>query len=539
MSARPGGRRVHVPAERSAGILLHPTSLPGPFAAGDLGPVVSAFLAWMERAGQSLWQVLPLGPTGPGDSPYGGTSAFAGNPLLVSPERLVEDGWLAAGDLAGAPGSGPDAVDFEAAAASKAAVLRAAWERFGREAGEDARRDLSRFAASRDQGTWLSDWALFSAAKRARGGAAWLDWEPALAAREPAALEDARRELAAEIAFEEFVQFLFFRHWSAVHDEARRRGIQILGDVPIYVAHDSADVWAHRELFALDAAGLPVTVAGVPPDYFSETGQLWGYPVYDWTANARERYRWWIDRLRANLRLADLVRLDHFRGFAAFWEVPAGETTAIGGRWTKGPGKALFSAAKRSLGGGELPLPLVAEDLGSIDAPVLDLLEELGIPGMRVLQFAFSEDDSPHLPHRHTENALVYTGTHDNDTTRGWAAALSPEERARLLAYAGGDGGEPGGSATATATAAADLIRLAYTSPARRAIVPLQDVFGLGSEARMNTPGRAAGNWRWRARGSDFTDGRAEELRRLAVVAGRHRRVPSPAPSPSPAPENP
>jgi 4-alpha-glucanotransferase len=525
MSVRPRGRRVHVPAERSAGILLHPTSLPGPFASGDLGPVVSPFLAWMERAGQTLWQVLPLGPTGPGDSPYGGTSAFAGNPLLVSQERLVEEGWLAAGDLAGAPGSGPDAVDFEAAAAWSGAALRAAWERFGRDAGEDVRRDLARFVAAREQRAWLSDWTLFSAAKRARDGAAWLEWEPALAARLPASLENVRRDLAAEIAFEEFVQFLFFRQWSAVHDEARRRGIQILGDVPIYVAHDSADVWAHRELFALDAAGLPITVAGVPPDYFSETGQLWGYPVYDWKANARQRYRWWIERLRANLRLADLVRLDHFRGFAAFWEVPAGETTAIGGRWTKGPGKALFTAAKRALGGGALPF--VAEDLGSIDPPVLDLLDELGIPGMKVLQFAFSEDDSPHLPHRHGENALVYTGTHDNDTTRGWAAALSPVERARLLSYAGGDLADP----------VADLIRLAYTSPARRAIVPLQDVFGLGSEARMNTPGRAAGNWRWRARGSDFTDTRAEELRRLAVVAGRHRRIPSPAPSP--APKNP
>lgn len=501
-------------AERSAGILLHPTSLPGPFAVGDFGPVTGAFLAWMARAGQSLWQVLPLNPTGPGDSPYGGTSAFAGNPLLVSPERLVEDGWLAAGDLTGAPSSGPDAVDFAAAWAWKPGVLRAAWERFGRDASSEARRELERFRQAREQRSWLSDWALFAAAKRARGGAAWLDWEPELAARESAALEDARRKLAGEIAFEEFVQFLFFRQWARVHADAREKGIEVLGDLPIYVAHDSADVWAHRELFALDAAGRPKTVAGVPPDYFAETGQLWGYPVYDWKANARRGYRWWIERLRANLRAADLVRIDHFRGFAAFWEVPAADTTAIGGRWVPGPGAALFTAARRAIargGSGGGALPLVAEDLGTIDEPVRKLLRTLGIPGMKVLQFAFSEDDSPNLPHRHPENAVVYTGTHDNDTTRGWAASLSPGERARFAAYAGGDGRDP----------AADLIRLAYSSVARRAVVPLQDVFGLGGEARMNTPGRGAGNWRWRARGADFTDARADALVRLAALTGR------------------
>jgi 4-alpha-glucanotransferase len=508
-------------AERSAGILLHPTSLPGPFAIGDFGPVTGAFLAWMERGGQSIWQVLPLGPTGPGDSPYGGTSAFAGNPLLVSPERLVEEGWLAAADLANAPASGPDAVDFAAAWTWKPAVLRIAWERFQADASDAARRELERFASAREQKSWLADWALFASAKRASGGAAWIDWEPALATREDAALEKARHALASEIAFEQFVQFLFFRQWSQIRADARARGVAILGDLPIYVAHDSADVWAHRELFALDAAGRPKKVAGVPPDYFSETGQLWGYPVYDWKANAKRRYGWWIDRLRANLRVADLVRIDHFRGFAAYWAVPADAKTAIGGEWVPGPGRALFTAARRALGGGGIgrALPLVAEDLGSIDEPVRDLLADLGIPGMKVLQFAFSENDSPNLPHRHPENALVYTGTHDNDTTRGWAAGLSPEERARFVAYAGGDGRDP----------AADLIRLAYSSVARRAIVPLQDVFGLGSEARMNTPGRGAGNWRWRARGEGFTDARADALRRLAALTGRIRPAAGPA----------
>ncbi len=492
---------------------MHPTSLPGPPSIGDFGPAAIRFLDWAASAGLSLWQILPLTPTGPGDSPYSGTSAFAGNALLISPERLFEEGWIEAEELPAVPPLPETRADFEAAAREKGLVLRAAWEGFRERGGPSAREELSAFRDAPAHRPWLADWTLFSALKRARNERAWPAWEPALARRDAGALGAARRDLAEEIAFEEFVQFLFFRQWGSVRREAALRGIEILGDLPIYVAHDSADVWAHPELFALDRDGLPERVAGVPPDYFSETGQLWGYPVYRWDACAREGYAWWIERLRANLRLADGVRIDHFRGFAAFWEVPAGEKTAIAGRWSPGPGRALFDAATRALG----PLPIVAEDLGTITEEVAVLLAELGVPGMKVLQFAFSEDDSPHLPHRHTENALVYTGTHDNDTSNGWAAGLAVglggEERDRYLAYVGGEGLDP----------ADDLIRLAFESVARLAVVPMQDVFGLGSAARMNTPGLATGNWAWRASAEDFTAKRAADLRRRGALTGRLR----------------
>ncbi|MDQ2870430.1 MAG: 4-alpha-glucanotransferase [Acidobacteriota bacterium] len=492
---------------RTAGVLLHPSSLPGPFPCGEAGPDAIRFLDWARAAGQSVWQVLPLGPAGGGDSPYGGSSAFAGNPSLISGEFLLEDGWLSAADLSGAPATSGGACDFSAAARWKEAILREAWRRF--RSDPRSARELDAFRAAPQQAFWLADWSLFAAAKRAHRGAGWMAWDSALARRDPQTLAAARRDLAEDSSFEEFVQFAFFRHWARIRREAAARGIEILGDLPIYVAHDSADVWAHRELFALDANGTPERVAGVPPDYFSATGQLWGYPVYRWEASAREGYAWWIERLRANLRLADLVRVDHFRGFAAFWEVEAAEETALRGRWSPGPGRALFDAASRKLG----PLPLVAEDLGVITDDVAALLADLGFPGMKVLQFAFSEDDSPHLPHRHAENSVVYTGTHDNDTTRGWAAALSAEERDRYLEYSGTAGSDPAG----------DLIRLAYESVARRAVIPLQDVLDLGTEARMNTPGVGAGNWTWRARAEDLTPERAERLRRLAELTGRKK----------------
>ncbi|MDQ6893939.1 MAG: 4-alpha-glucanotransferase [Acidobacteriota bacterium] len=481
-------------AERAAGILLHVSALPSPFGVGDLGPGAVRFLDWAAAAGQSLWQVLPLGPTGGGDSPYGGASAFAGNPLFISPERLVEEGW----------GEGEG---FSAARQLKEHVLRRAFERFRTAAAPQSRRDFDEFRSAPAQASWLPDGSLYEALRRRAGGAGWIAWEPPLANRDAATLNEARRALAPEIEFTEWTQFVFFRQWERLRAEAARRGIRIVGDLPIYVAHDSADVWAHRELFALDERFLPERVAGVPPDYFSETGQLWGYPVYRWEAHAASGWAWWTERLRANLRLADAVRIDHFRGFASFWEVPAGERTALNGRWAPGPGRALFDAAAKALGGA--PLPVIAEDLGFITPDVTALLDELGFPGMKVLQFAFSEDDSPHLPHRHVENAVVYTGTHDNDTTSGWAKTLSKAERDRFLLYTG------------MPPDAAALLRLAYESVARWAIAPMQDVLALPSSARMNTPGLAEGNWRWRARESDFTAENAAQLRRLAKVTGR------------------
>jgi 4-alpha-glucanotransferase len=494
--------------ERRAGLLSHVTSLPGPLGGGDVGPGAIRFLEWAARAGATLWQFLPVVPAGPGLSPYGGLSAFAGDPHLVSPERLAEEGILPRADFGSAIASAGGSSDPAVSHAERMRLLRIAWERVSSPDGPASmREELEAFRSSRETAAWLSDWTLFAALSDRFHDAGWIHWPAELARREPAALDAARSELAPEIAFHAFVQFAFFRQWRALRSRARELGLAFVGDLPIYVSHHSADVWAHRDLFDLDPDGRPRAVAGVPPDYFSVTGQLWGYPIYRWDRNREEGYRWWIARFRAALELADFVRVDHFRAFASYWEVPASAPTAVDGRWVEGPGAPFFAAVSDALDG----LPLIAEDLGTITEDVRELLRTTGIPGMRVLQFAFSEDDSPHAPHRHVENAVAYTGTHDNDTGRGWFAALSAPDRRRALEYLGGDGRE----------IEWDLIRAALESVAARAIVPLQDVFGLGSEARMNTPGRGGGNWRWRARREDFTEERAERFRRLVELTGR------------------
>ena len=500
---------------RAAGILLHPTCLPGRFAIGDLGPGVDAFLDWAEAAGQTLWQVLPLGPSGAGHSPYTSASAFAGNALLISPERLVEEDLLAPDALADAPGPGPR-VDFAAAAEWKERLLRASWDRvFGRAGAAAVREELLAFVRAPGRHSWLEDWARFAALKDRLGHRPWTDWGPDLAFRDADAMRAADAELAGEIAFHRYVQFLFHRQWRRVHEAARARGIALVGDIPIYVAHDSADVWANQDLFQLDGTGRPTAVAGVPPDYFSATGQLWGNPLYRWDRLEDEGYAWWIDRIRSCLESCDLLRIDHFRAFAAYWSVPAVDKTALGGRWRPGPGRRLFDAARAALG----KLPILAEDLGDISPDVRQLLEELGFPGMKVLQFAFYGADSEYLPHRHTPNFVVYTGTHDNDTARGWYAALKPEERERVFDYLGCDGRDVEWA----------LIRAAYGSVAERAIVPLQDVLGLGSEARMNTPSEPADNWRWRAPADAWRPDLAARLRRMALLSGR---LPSTDPDP-------
>ena len=503
---------------RSAGLLLHITSLPGPYGIGDLGPEAERFLDWAAAAGQGIWQILPVHPTGGNDSPYGGVSAFAGNPLLISPRRLVEDGLLSEGAQAEGPRFDSDRVDFARVRRWKEdLLLRESWSQFQRQ-GACAREELEAFRAAPPQAPWLEDWILFAALKERLGGRPWPLWPDGLAAREPKAIAAARRNLAGEILFHAYVQFLFARQWERLHASARAKGIALFGDVPIYVTHDSADVWAHPDLFALDAAGWPEMVAGVPPDYFSETGQLWGYPLYRWDAMEAEGFRWWIDRLRNCLSAVEIVRIDHFRGLAGYWAVPAGDRDARGGKWLKGPGEKLFDALRRELGS----LPIVAEDLGIITEDVTELLTKLAIPGMKVLQFAFFEEDSPHAPHRHVVNSVVYPGTHDNDTARGWFAGLTAEERRRVADYTGGDG----------SAIEWELIRTAYTSVAARAVVAAQDVFGLGSEARMNVPALAAGNWTWRARSEDFTRERAARLHRLAELTGRfpRQRVPASAP---------
>ncbi len=473
--------------DRAAGLLLHPTSLPGRFGVGDLGPSAVRFLDWIASAGQTLWQVLPLGPTGFGASPYGSVSAFAGNPLLLSPERLVEDRVIPAPALEDVPPFAVDRVEWDRVSAWKDRLLRSAWSRVAESASVCA--ELESFREAPEQRAWLDDWARFAA----------------LRAIESTGAE--ATEFPREVEYQEFLQLLFFRQWGSLRTEAARRGISIVGDVPIYVSPDSADVVAHPDLFALDAQGRATEVAGVPPDFFSETGQLWGYPLYRWDRMEEDGFAWWIERLRAAFRLTDVVRLDHFRAFAAYWAVPAAEKTASNGRWRPGPGRKLFDAVRRALG----DVALIAEDLGTITPDVRALLDELGIPGMKVLQFAFFEPDSPYLPHRHVPNAVVYSGTHDNDTARGWWIRLTEEERQRARDYLGTNGRE----------IEWDLIRAAQASVAERAIVPVQDVFGLGSEARMNTPGSSEGNWAWRAREEDFRPERAAYLRRIALLTGR------------------
>lgn len=493
---------------RAAGVLLHPTSLPGHYGIGDLGYELVAFLDWAQSAGMRVWQVLPLNPPTYGASPYGCLSSFAGNPLLISPQRLLLDGLLDPDDVADVPAFPADHVDFDAVHTYKFELLRKAWLNF-RDRGTDVQKsDLATFLGAPEQREWLDDYALFMALKDHAGGRPWWEWDAPFVARDASALEAAATEHRDAIDFWKFVQFQFFRQWAVVREESRTRGIRILGDVPIYVAGDSADVWAHRELFQLDDSGNPTFVAGVPPDYFSTTGQRWGNPLYRWDAMRDTQYRWWIARVRTNLRLADFIRLDHFRGFAAYWEIPASEPTAVHGRWMPGPGLALFDAIRAELG----ELPLIAEDLGFITEDVHELRRAINVPGMKILQFGFAQDDSPHLPHRFDRQTVVYTGTHDNDTALGWFTTASDEERDNALAYLGCTSGDQ---------IAHGLIRAAYTSVAELAVVPVQDILSLGTEARMNTPGAEEHNWGWRVRAGALTKEHATELRRLGEVTGR------------------
>lgn len=492
---------------RASGILLHPTSLPGSYGIGEIGPAAHRFLDLLQAAGQCVWQVLPLTPTGYGASPYASPSAFAGNPLLIALEPLLEGGLLRDADVADLRTLPRAEVDFAEVEPRKRRALRTAFEQFQAH-GQPEQRRL--FEAFREQeAAWLQDYTLF-AALHAAFGTPWTDWEPALRDREGSALETARTAHAATVDFEAWLQYLFAEQWGALRDHARSNGVRLVGDIPIFVALDSADVWAHRSLFKLDPLGRPTVLAGVPPDYFSRTGQLWGNPLYDWQAVAADGYQWWIARFRQLLRDVDIVRIDHFRGFQAAWEVPAGSETAEQGEWVPGPGAALFRALERAF---DQPVPIMAEDLGLITPEVRALLAELGYPGMKVLQFAFGGGtDNLYLPHNFTEpNCVVYTGTHDNDTTRGWYAAAQERERdfaRRYLAVSGQD-------------IAWDCIRAALASVADTAILPLQDVLDLGPDARMNVPGSAERNWVWRVTEEQMSALPAERLRELTCLYGR------------------
>ena len=506
---------------RAAGILLHPTSLPGPHGIGDLGPGAWRFLDFLVEAGQSLWQVLPLHPTGYGDSPYAPLSAFAGNPLLVSPELLVESGDLPSRRIASPPRLDADRVDYAAVRRWKLPLLEEAAHRFLERTGE--RRDAFDCFCAVESG-WLDDYVLFADIKEhceagPAGGGAWhTGWPAALAARDPAAIERWRTDRRDGLDVRRAVQFFFHEQWQALHREAARRGVAFIGDMPIFVAEDSADAWANRHLFRLDASGRPLVVAGVPPDYFSPTGQRWGNPLYDWDELAREGYRWWIDRVRAALRMVDWLRIDHFRGFAACWEVPADSPTAERGRWAAAAGADLFAALHAALG----TLPIIAEDLGVITPEVERLRDGQGFPGMKILQFAFDakeagqlEAGNKFLPHNFVTNAVVYTGTHDNDTTLGWWRQRSRGERDFVLRYLGLGRRARGREVTWA------FIRLALASIARFAIVPQQDALGLGSDARMNTPSTFGGNWRWRCRERDLSPRLAGRLAGLSRSYGR------------------
>jgi 4-alpha-glucanotransferase len=518
---------------RKSGILLHPTSLPGRYGIGDLGNAAYRWIDFLAASRQTLWQVLPLGPTGFADSPYACFSAFAGNPLLIDLEELVQEGDLEPTDLADVPAFPEQQVDYGAVIDFKMALLDKAARHFLNQALADqaladqalADQGAAFEAFSVANASWLDDYALFMAVKEQFEGMIWYDWEADIALRQPEAIARWKERAAERIAVHKVFQFWFHEQWQALKAYANERDIQIIGDVPIFVAGDSADVWANRDLFHLDAQGRPTVVAGVPPDYFSETGQRWGNPLYRWDVMAERGYQWWIARIRATLELVDIVRIDHFRGFVAFWEIPASEPTAVHGRWVSGPGADLFEAIQGTLG----ELPIMAEDLGVITPEVIELRERFGFPGMKILQFAFDEDAlrasfgeqassegakdwrNPFLPHNYTPDFVAYTGSHDNDTALGWYEKATPSQRQMALGYLDC---EPDDFNWA-------MIRQVIASVADTAIVPLQDILGLGSKARMNLPGTVGTNWKWRYTSGALEDQIADRLSALVQLYER------------------
>jgi 4-alpha-glucanotransferase len=489
--------------KRKSGILLHPTSLPGPGGIGSFGEEARHFVDFLHKAGQSLWQILPLGPTAYGNSPYSCYSAFAGNPLLISLESLVDEGDLLASELKSDVSS--ERVDYGETELYKMGLLKMAAARFFAEAPQKRKEEFWHFC---DTTFWLHDYALFIALKDNFQGESWRDWPDPLSKREPEALMAWSERLGPAVGEQKYMQWQFLRQWKKLKEYANVLGICIVGDLPIFVAYDSADVWANPHLFHLDEKGVPIVVAGVPPDYFSKTGQLWGNPLYNWERMAEEGYSWWIARLRNDLALYDMVRIDHFRGFEAFWEVPVWAKTAIHGRWVKGPGDALFHALRNALGN----LPIIAEDLGVITYEVEQLRDQFGFPGMKILQFAFSSGpDNPYLPHNHVRSCVVYTGTHDNDTTLGWFESMKPKEQKKVLSYFDRD----------IKDIVWQMVKCALASVADYSIIPMQDLLELPTSGRMNVPGVAGGNWSWRCPPDAFSGKLAAKLAHATEVYGR------------------
>ncbi|MDA2938014.1 4-alpha-glucanotransferase [Acidobacteria bacterium AH-259-A15] len=503
---------------RCSGILLHVTSLPARLGIGDLGPEAYRFVDFLQSAGQQIWQVLPIGPIGHGNSPYQSFSAFAGNPLLISLEKLVEEGWLRRSDLKQAPLFPVHEVDYPEVIKFKLPLLHKACDNFLRKGSPSQKEDYESFC--QQNRSWLEDFALFMAVKDASGGKVWTQWDHGIARREPAAISHWQSKLQKEVKSFEFQQYQFFKQWQGLRRYSGERNVQIMGDIPIFIAHNSADVWVNPKFFDVDEQGNPTHVAGVPPDYFSETGQRWGNPLYRWDILSEESYQWWIDRFEANLSCFDIIKLDHFRGFEAYWVIPVSEPSAANGRWLKGPGAELFDVLEQAMG----ELPIVAENLGFITPEVEALRKHCGCPGMAILQFAFGghSHENSFLPHNYFRDLVVYTGTHDNDTTLGWwtrgvsrdSTSTQEEikkEREFARQYLNTNGHEIHWA----------FIRAAVASVANIAIIPLQDLLGLGSEARMNVPGRAKGNWRWRYVPEMLRDDVRDRLKDLTETYGR------------------
>ncbi len=494
--------------ERSSGILFHPTSLPGKYGIGTLGKEAYAFIDFLKKSRQKLWQIFPLGPTGYGDSPYQSFSSFAGNPYLIDFDLLIEAHLLSEEDLRDVFfGDNEEYIDYGAIYNQKYPLLRKAYENFKSSDNHEMRENLEHF--KRENASWLNDYSLYISLKNHFNGLPWNEWAHDIKNREHGAMEHYKNELADDIEYHNFIQFLFFKQWGDVKRYANENGIKIIGDIPIFVAADSSDAWANPEIFLFDEERKPVKVAGVPPDYFSATGQLWGNPLYNWQKLKETNYSWWVERVRANLSTCDIIRIDHFRGFEAYWAVPYGDDTAINGQWEPGPGIDLFNAIKSQLG----ELPIIAEDLGLMTQGVIDLREATGFPGMKILGFAFdSGEENDYLPHTYTKNCVVYTGTHDNDTLIGWFQKAKEEDRQFARDYL---------NSRSDDEIHWNAIRGAWSSVANMAISPVQDFLGLGSEARINTPGVAAGNWQWRLRHGVLTDELAERIAKLTKVYSR------------------
>lgn len=503
---------------RESGVLLHITSLPGSYGIGEIGQHSYDFVDLLQEMGQRLWQILPLIDTGQYYSPYTTISAFANNPLLISFDLLLDDNLLKESELESLPDFSDNLVDFDSVATARNAIHDTVCERFSERTSEEEKSAFNLFCSK--NAYWLEDYALFTALKDAHDGVVWTDWDPKYSHRNEKAMQSARHQFEAEIQRQKIVQFIFDDQWSRLRKYARRKGVRIVGDIPIYVSHDSADVWANQELFRLDEDGKMTVQSGCPPDYFRKTGQLWGNPIYDWDAHHKSGYHWWIRRLKKLYEMVDIVRIDHFNGFAKYWEVPVKSKTAQNGKWVKGPREKIFDVLFRKLG----RKPIIAEDLGEAANDAAALIEKYDLPGMKILQFAFDphEHDNGSLPDEYPENCVVYTGTHDNDTTLGWfhtkpGKAVTrtvdeiKEERTRVLDYLGTDGSEINW----------DMIKLALHSNSHTSIVPLQDILGLDSEARMNTPGTIEGNWRWRFNRNLLSDDVIERMRKLTQESGR------------------